>query len=217
MPAEAGMNRFYWDMRYPSAREAASDVPLLSLEAPRPAPPVAPPGRYAVRLTAGGQTYEQAFEIRRDPRTTASDADLQAQFDFMVKIRDRLSEVTDAVNRLRDARRQVEQREKQAAGPAGKPRADVAAVKAKLAAIEGQLTRLVGRNPLDLPAKGLDNKLAALSGEVGGANARPTKQMYAVFEDLSARAAVQLRQLDEVIAKDIPALTPGGAAKPKRQ
>ena len=210
------MNRFVWDMRYPTAREAASDVAAPPFEAARPVQPVAPPGRYAVRLMVGGQSYEQPFEIRKDPIIAASDADLQAQFELMVKIRDRVSEVSDALTRVRGARRQVEAFEKPAGAPGG-ARADVAPVKVKLLAIEGQLVRLVGSHPLDMAPKGLSNKLAALFADVGSADARPTKQAYAVFEDLSARFAAQLRQLDEVIGKDVPALTNANAAKPRRE
>jgi transposase-like protein len=201
MPAEVGVNRFLWDMRYPNARDVTSGVQLAAFEASRPAPPVAPPGRYVVRLTVGGQTYERPFEIRKDPRTTASDADLQAQFALVVKIRDRVSEVADALNRLRDARRQLEERQKR--GPASPA---TAPIRQKLLTIEGQLTRLVGSHPLEVTPKGIINKLGTLSGVVGSGEARPTKQDYALFEDLSARFAVQLRQLDEVIGKDLPAL-----------
>ena len=209
MPADAGMNRFYWDMRYPNAREVTAAVAQARFEVSRPVPPIAPPGRYAVRLTVAGQTSERPFEIRKDPRVRATDADLQAQFDLMVRIRDRASEVTDALSKLGDARRQLEAREKQG------ERAAVAPVKQKLLAIEGQLIRLVGSHPLDMAPKGLSNKLAALSSDVGRANAKPTRQMYAVFEDLSARVAVQLGQLDEVITKELPALTSDvSAAKP---
>ena len=35
LPAEAGMNRFFWDMRYPGAREVPSDVALAGFEASR--------------------------------------------------------------------------------------------------------------------------------------------------------------------------------------
>jgi len=216
LPVRAGMNRFFWDMRYPGARTVSTGVELSTLESPPAAPPVAPPGRYAVRLTVGAETYEEPFEIRRDPSRSATDADLQAQFELVVQVRDKLSEVNDAVNRVHDAERQLEKLEPRQAG-GGAPA--VAAVKEKLRAIEGQLTRIPGRNPLYLPAKTLDNKLAALTGKVGQREARPTKQMYDVFEYLSRRADDVLRQLAEVIGKDLPKLTTGdaeGAAAPPR-
>jgi len=101
------------------------------------------------------------------------------------------------VERLRTARQQLAQR-----APA-----DAAGALEKLEAIEGALTRLLPAvNSMKLPPKGLNNRLAALTGAVGGADARPTRQMYAVFEELSADVAEQVRQLDEVIATELPAL-----------
>jgi photosystem II stability/assembly factor-like uncharacterized protein len=192
LPAEAGMNRFVWDMRYPGAREIPPPAGFVSAEYGRAQAPVALPGRYSARLSAGGQQYERSFKIQRDPRIAATDDDLRAQFELMVQIRDRLSEVTDAVHRLRTARQQLEQR-----APAD---ARAASVKEKLGAIEGALTRLLPAvNPMKLPQKALNNRLAALSGAVGQADARPTRQMYAVFEELSAGVAEQVRQLDEAI------------------
>lgn len=195
MPAGAGMNRFFWDMRYPNAREPASAVQLAGFEASRPVPPVAMSGQYAVRLAVGGQTYEKSFEIRKDPRITATDADFQAQFDLMVKIRDKVSQVSDALDKLRDFRRQLNGREQQ--GGAGM----TAAIMRQLLAIEGQLTRLTGSHSLELGPKGLTNKLGTLSGAVARSDARPTRQMYALFEDLSARIDAQLGQLNEVMTK----------------
>jgi hypothetical protein len=90
---------------------------------------------------------------------------------------------------------------------AQKAPADAASALEKLGAIEAALTRLLPAvNPMKLPPKGLNNRLAALTGAVGQADAKPTRQMYAVFEELSAGVAEQVRQLDEVIKKELPAL-----------
>src|SRR4029453_17063289 len=99
------------------------------------------------------------------------------QFDLLIQIRERTNQITEAVGRLRKARQ------------------GDAANKEKLAAIESALTRLPGPSPMVLPPKALNNRLAALSSEVAKADSRPTKPMYAVYEDLSSKAAGQLRQL----------------------
>jgi photosystem II stability/assembly factor-like uncharacterized protein len=202
VPAQPGTNRFIWDMTYPGAREIPPGQ-LIGMEWARAVPPVARPGTYKVQLRVGGQVYEQPFEIRKDPRITASDQDLQAQFDLMIKVRDRLSEVTDAVNELRKARGQVEEAEKAAAG-----RADVQAaagkVKDKLLAIEGTLTRLMGPSPMQVPPKTLNIRLAALTSVVQSADDVPTRQSYEVFDSLSARVATELAQLKEVLGRDVP-------------
>ncbi len=194
LPARAGMNRFVWDLRYAAARTGDSAVALPSISAPRSAPPIAPPGRYGVRLTVGSQSYEAPLDVRRDPTGIATDADLQAQFDLAVQIRDKLSAVNDGLRRVHDAQRQL------ANLPSSKAAsAQVKGLAEKLHAIEGELTRLPGKNPMYLPPKALDNKLSALSSVVSGREARPTQQMYDVFQYLSQRADRVLAQLKEVV------------------
>ena len=186
--AQAGVNRFFWDMRYPGAREAPSPVALASFEASRPTPPVAPPGRYTARLAVGGQTYDRTFEIRRDSRGGVTEADLQAQFDLLVKIRDKVSETSDVLVKVREAQKRVE-----AAGNAS--------VKEKLRAIETDLTRVTLSHPLEVTPKGLINKLGTLSGAVASGDNRPTKQQYELFDDLCARIAATVKEFEQVPGK----------------
>jgi hypothetical protein len=153
---------------------------------------VAPPGRYRAHLTVGGITHERPFEVRRDPRVKASDEDLRAHFDFMMRIRDRLSEVTDIVTAVRDMRQALAQPGSDLAG------GTTSEVRTALDAIEASLMRVVGPRPHMVPPKGPEFKLAALSGVVAGSDARPTRSMEAVFEKLSAEVAAQKQRLEEV-------------------
>src|SRR5262249_21941957 len=61
---EAGTNRFVWNMRYPDPSKVegyvASEDTLSG--------PLAPPGKYQVRLMVGDETYTETFEIHKDPR-----------------------------------------------------------------------------------------------------------------------------------------------------
>jgi photosystem II stability/assembly factor-like uncharacterized protein len=206
MPAQTGTNRFVWDLRYPAAREISAPAGFVGAEFGRTQPPVAPPGRYTAQLSVGGHEYRQTFDIKRDPRIVATDEDLRAQFDLLVRIRDRVSEVTDAVDRLRKARLQVEAR-------SSATDSDAAAIKERLTTIEGVLTRLAGPSPMVLPPKALNNRLAALSGAVAGADAKPTKAMYSVYEELAAGVAGQVRQLNDLIRKVAASAGPGAVVK----
>ena len=69
--------------------------------------PVAAPGTYKVRLSTNGYSAVQDFEVRKDPRVPATQEDLQAQFDLLLKIRDKLSETQDAVNTIRTLKGQL--------------------------------------------------------------------------------------------------------------
>ena len=167
-----------------------------------PSAPVAPPGRYIVRLTVDGQTYEQPFEIRKDPRIKASDADLRAQFDLMIDIRDRFSEVADTILEIRKLRDQLEGHRAELP--------EVSRVKAdgilkQFRQIEGILTIWMGskEHPMMWDPPGLTEKLSSLSSTVRDGDAKPTKSMYAVFKDVSERFEVQRKRLNQVIKEEV--------------
>jgi hypothetical protein len=102
--------------------------------------------------------------------------------------------------------RKVHQAQQQLAKlPPGKAGfAQVTAIKETLHSIEGELTRLPGKNAMYLPPKALDNKLSALSSVIAGREARPTKQMYDVFQYLSQRADGVLARLKDVLDTELP-------------
>src|ERR1019366_6976332 len=115
VPAAPGTNRFVWDMNYPNARQLPRGA-FAAIEWANARAPVAVPGPYKVRLSVGGQDYERNFVIRKDPRVNASQQDLQAQFDLMIKIRDEVNTVTDTVGQIHRVRDQVDVVGKQAQG-----------------------------------------------------------------------------------------------------
>jgi hypothetical protein len=163
---------------------------------------VAPPGRYVVRLSVNGQTQEQPFEIRKDPRVEAGDADFRAQFDLMVAIRDRVPELTDVVMRIRAVRAQVEGRR---AALSGESRVKAESVLEQLREIEGTLMIWMGSqaHPMMWGPPGLMEKFSTLSRAVGAADARPTASMVALFEDLSQRLEVQRNRLNKLVKEAV--------------
>jgi hypothetical protein len=191
---KAGLNMFAWNLRYPDP----SVFENMILWAGGTSGPVALPGTYSVRLNVGGQSYTQPLVIVRDPRVTASDADLRAQFEFLMRIRDKTSQANDAVKLIRNVKAQLADREKRL--PADKRAAFSSAanaLSAKLSAIEGEIYQVKNQSsqdPLNYPIK-LNNKIAALLGVVGGTAAKPTSQSYTVFNDLSSQLDKQLQTM----------------------
>jgi photosystem II stability/assembly factor-like uncharacterized protein len=203
--ADSGMNRFIWDMRYSDA----ATVPGALLWGGTTRGPQAIPGNYRVRLSHGSDTLTQPFEIRMDPRLRVTRSDYEEQFSFLVRIRDKVSAAHEAVNTIREIRKQIEdlkrrvkdQPNEKAIGDAVKKLND------KMTPVEEEIiqTRIKSsQDALNYPIK-LNNKLAALTGIVGGADGRPTKQSYDVFEMLSAQLEEQLVKYREIIRKDLPA------------
>jgi hypothetical protein len=66
------------------------------------------PGSYSVRLSVDGQPYVQALTILNDPRSPASDADLQLSVKTQLTIRDNISHVSDSINQIEWLRKQLE-------------------------------------------------------------------------------------------------------------
>jgi photosystem II stability/assembly factor-like uncharacterized protein len=205
VPAEKGLNRFVWDLRYPDA----SRFPGLIMWAAGTSGPRAVPGNYQVKLTVDGKTMTQSFELRKDPRIATTQEEFQKQFDLLIKIRDKVSETHNAITEIRDVRRQVDDYAKRVAGqPNSQPIIDAAkSLNAKLTAIEEELYQTKNQSnqdPLNYPIK-LNNKLAALTGVVASADTAPTDQSYAVYEDLTGRINAQLEKLKQVMTTDVPA------------
>lgn len=203
--AEKGLNRFSWDLRYPDATR----FPGMILWAGNTSGPRAVPGNYQVKLTVDGKSLTEGFEVRKDPRVATTQEEFQKQFDLLLKIRDKFSETSDAISNIRDVKRQVDEYAKRVGSQAGmKDIVDAGkALNDKLTAIEQELYQTKNQSsqdPLNFPIR-LNNKLAALAGSIAGADAQPTDQQVAVYDDLVAKINVQLDKLKQVMATDVPA------------
>jgi hypothetical protein len=75
-----------------------------------PQGPMAVPGRYEIRLTAGGETYRQPLTVRLDPRLSASTQDLQRQLSLARKIAASLNLTFEGYNQVAQLRAQLEGR-----------------------------------------------------------------------------------------------------------
>ncbi len=192
VPNKAGMNTFAWNMRYPDAVRFDG----LIMWAAGVTGPVAPPGTYQVKMTVGGETQSRTFKLTKDPRSDATDADLQAQFKLLIAIRDKTTEANNAVRLVRNMRAQVGDRTSKITGEsaaefkklAGEMMGDMSAGEQEVYQVKNQSSQ----DPLNFPIK-LNNQIAALAGTVGSGEYRPTKQALEAYTTLS-------KALDEEVA-----------------
>ena len=200
---EVGLNRFVWDLRY----SEATRFPGMILWAGNVAGPKVSPGRYQVKLTVDGAALTKDFEVKADPRLTTTPADYAKQLEFGLKIRDKLTETHNAILQIRDVRKQVEDLLKRV-GTQSKTINDAGtALNKKLTMIEETLYQTKNQSnqdPLNYPIR-LNNKLAALGGVVSSADAAPTTQSYAVYDELVAAIDAELAKLAQTIKTDVPA------------
>jgi photosystem II stability/assembly factor-like uncharacterized protein len=200
-PLKAGNSRFLWDMRTdPAARFAGMVMWAGGVNGPRVLP-----GTYQVRLTADDNPpVTQSFRILRDPRLpNVTAADLQAQYDLAMKVRNRLNQANEAILLIRGVKAQIDDRVKKANDPKF---ADMSAqLKDKLSKVEAEIYQVrnqSSQDPLNYPIR-LNNKIAALMGAVENVNGRPTAQSYEVFTELSARLDQQLSWLNGILEQDL--------------
>ncbi|HAS46621.1 MAG TPA: glycosyl hydrolase [Microscillaceae bacterium] len=204
LKAKKGSNMMTWNMRY----EGAERFKGLILWFGNRAGPRAVPGKYKVKLTAAGKTQTQEFEIVKDPRIEASQADLEEQFKFLVEVRDKVTETHQAIKQIRKIRKDI----KGVSARLGdnKSMKDVVdmgkEIIKKITKIEKELYQTKnrsGQDPLNFPIR-LNNKLSTVGAYAGFAYTKPTRGMYEVKKDITAKINVQLKALKGVISTDIP-------------
>jgi hypothetical protein len=116
VPQEAGLNRVVWDLRYqgPHARTmgAAADADDGGGFGFPARGPLVLPGKYTVRLTAGGKTLTRELEVKVDPTIPVSSEALHTQLEVNLKLRDMQSSVNDALRGIDSYKGQIETAQK---------------------------------------------------------------------------------------------------------
>lgn len=200
--ASAGMNSFIWPMTYPAGvKMVDSDYHR------RPVGPLAKPGDYSATLTVGDWSMTQPFRLLRDPRVTTSAADLDEQFDFLIRIRDKVSEIATGVNTIRSLRAQLATWSGRLGGDAAAAGVLAAAsdLTDRLTAIEDRLVQreLTSDGDTLNYREQLFEKLDQLTPVVASADARPTTQSYAVYDKLAGQADAELAALAALVSGDL--------------
>jgi len=206
MPADAGINRFVWNLRY----DKPDLVPNAIYDMGAPHGPLALPGKYTAKLTVAGKSYTAPIELRLDPRVTTSMADLQKQFDLTVRIRDLLGEAHAGVLEMRSIRAQLAALRKRFDGnDKNKPALALAGeIEKKMAPVEAELIEVKAKSSQDMcnyPTK-LNGKIAWLDNVVDSADTPPTQQSYEFFQLMRANTDQQLKAWSEIKAQDVAAL-----------
>jgi photosystem II stability/assembly factor-like uncharacterized protein len=199
-----GMNKHIWNMRYANAEGFDG----LILWAGGLTGPKAVPGTYKAKLTVNGQAQETQFEILKDPRSAGTIADIKEQFDFAIAVRDKLSETNKAVKKIRAAREQINRVTEPMRGKDDmKDVTELAkTILDEMKKVEEALYQTKnrsGQDPLNFPVR-LNNKLAALGGEVDGSDYKPTAQVRAVYAEITGKIDEQLRTLDTIFKSQVP-------------
>ena len=182
LKVKEGANEFNWNPRV----EYAVDFDGMIMWSGNLRGPKVIPGTYKVRLTVDGQSQEQSFKVLADPRYESTQAELAEQYDFLLGVRDKLTETHETIKLIRAYRSELDSLET-------KP-SNLDAIKAEMQEIEETLYQTQnrsGQDPLNFPIR-LNNKLAHLNSVVGNGDYKPTDGAVEVRQEITEKIDVQL-------------------------
>jgi len=223
--SRAGLNRVYWNLQGDAPEPARmrtnpafNDAFELGADGTRPAPGfgaitlLMPPGRYSVRLSAAGQTQTRALEVRKDPHSAATLADLYAQHRAMLAIQRDHATATEMLNTIEHVRAQLVALRGGGAGvqlaadAMAEVRTAADSLEAKLVAVEDRLIdrRMTGRGQdgVRWPVR-LGGQLDYLAGGITSSDFAPTTQQREVAALLAKETRDVQAALRPILANDL--------------
>ncbi|MCY4020613.1 MAG: glycosyl hydrolase [Chloroflexi bacterium] len=204
LTANAGWNRFVWDMRLPeSPKLRGDDVQFERM----PGPTVAP-GKYQVALGLGDDLQTRSFNLVKDATSDASQDELDRQFALLKAIYDFYSAATESVNSMRGHRAQLKSLcERLSQSDETKDLAERANA-LREAILEVEKGILIPDLREGWPGRvnsGTDplRRLSALPSVVAMGEYPPTEQSYAVYEKLVDMIQKQIEAFESLVNVDI--------------
>ncbi len=203
---EAGLNRVWWDFHGERStpirirtkplyaewvdlgddgvRQVRSGIRLMQ-----------PPGTYTVTLEVDGQSYTRQIEVRKDPHSEGTLADIRAQLDLAGEVRQTADEAYGLVNRIEWIRRQLYDLKPVLDEHGADDLVTAAdALDERLTDVESALYQMkrtgTGQDALRWPTR-ITGRLSYLAGSVMNADFPPTDQMHEAFAVLEEQLTEQ--------------------------
>ena len=204
---EKGMNRVTWNLRYGGAEVRRPPTEEETAFGGPPRGPQVLPGNYTVRLTVGERLLVQPVEVRLDPTLTVSPADLQAQLDLQLKLRDMQSAANSALRFLDSIEDQLKHTQTTAKALNKEPDKDM--MKAlddyikELDALEDKLVRR--SDGLGLPGKSqVVNDIGDIFFGLDATNAAPTPAQRQYLAEIQPEFAERMEEVNKFINNTVP-------------
>ncbi|GGK48984.1 MULTISPECIES: WD40/YVTN/BNR-like repeat-containing protein [Flavobacteriaceae] len=202
--AVKGANSFNWNMQYPNAEKVKGMILWwASLKGPK-----ALPGEYIVKMDLNGkQVSEQSFNLLIDPRSTATKEDLVAQFNFIIEIQEKLTEIHKTLKNITKIKTQINQLKSSISDK--KKNKEIIELADKivkgLTKHENELYQTKSKSnqdPLNFPIK-LNNKLAHLNSLSSIGDFKPTDQSVEFKNEITKLIDDELVKVYAIFNKDI--------------
>jgi len=209
---QPGINRVNWDLRYAAPAEPTEEQreAMAAGFGFGPRGPLAEPGDYTVKITAGGNEVTKAIRVQEDPRVTMSDADRATRHQAVQQLYDLYKNVDrdqKTITALKSSLTAAQESWKRPGAPKTPENIQKAAealskqvdeLHAKYVAPE-QLPGNAGP-PLTYTPPPFAQRVGRLMGAIEGYSAAPTSQQSGELETLTkliGEASVKVRKLVE--------------------
>jgi photosystem II stability/assembly factor-like uncharacterized protein len=197
-----GMNRFEWDMNYPEAER----VEGLILWNGFVGGPKAAPGNYFAKFKSGNDSAEVAFTILADPNYKTSQAEYEEQFNHLITIRDKSSEIMKAIRHIREVRQQMNDFSARMGKDLPKEiKQQIDTVNKQITAVEEALHQTKaksGQDVLNYPIK-LDDKLSSIYNASAAGQSGLSKQAKDAYAEQVVQIDEQLNKLKKIMNEDV--------------
>lgn len=203
---EAGGNTFVWDMRYPGFKEFGG---MILYSSPNRGPK-AVPGTYRAVLSVNEESMSQNFDIIKDPRLPNSGEDYQKQFDFLIGVRDKVSEAHEGIIKIRKIRKDLEYAKgKTADTPSNVELIEmVNDLNEQMKVIENAIHMTKNQSyqdPLNFGIR-INNRIAFLLADQQRGDYPPTDQAVAFRDEIFKELDGELNKLDLLLNNKLPVI-----------
>ena len=197
-----GMNQFVWDMNYPVAEKLDG----LILWNGSVGGPKAAPGNYFAKIKSENDSTEVPLTIVGDPNYKISQEDYEEQFNYLITIRDKFSEVMKALKNIADIRQQMNDFSARAGKDIPKDiKQQIDTINKQMTTVEEALHQTKaksGQDVLNFPIR-LDDKLGSVYNAIAAGQSAPSKQGKEAYAELATLTDVQLNKLKKIMSEDV--------------
>ncbi len=201
----SGMNTFVWNMRYKDWERSENMIMWAGIGAG----PKAAPGNYTAMIKIGNDSITKPFTVLANPSYKCSQADYDAQFQFLIQVGKSFNEIQNSIQQIRNLRQQMDDfKTKQGKACPKEIIALCDSINIKTTVIEEKFyqTKLKSsQDILNYPMQ-LNNKIANLYDYASSGNTAPTEQVKLAFKELSNEAnqyQTNLKSIFEIDVKEL--------------
>jgi hypothetical protein len=199
-PANPGLNRVVWNLREPGCSAGAETAGGRRGGRGAGQGPRAMPGDYRVRLEVSGETVEESFSVRLDPRVHATPGDLEAYSREVKRLYGMECSIDASLARIASIKNQV---------TAVSPKLAEAELKALVEDLKRQLTAIevdLEPPPDDPEHLNLRRRLTWLVDQVQNYSGRPTSAQVEWIGIFESQLSPLLLRLNDVVENRLPKL-----------